>query len=184
MTINSVCGMATVFFAQGPVTNMAEAGSSDGEAFAEFFHKMIEQGIYPPPSPFEAWFVGLAPHPGGHRSNSQGSFQGLSQLAGLRQNAAEACALTSRRGRFETGPGVRREATLIAHRAKPAGTPTPNSHPAPHAPSTPRSGPQRYRRAGTPTPPRRVTCPRIATCYPTLRRKHRIRGPGLSGTGQ
>ena len=24
---------------------------------------MIEQGIYPPPSPFEAWFVGLAHTP-------------------------------------------------------------------------------------------------------------------------
>ena len=62
-TINSACGMATVFFTQGPVTNMAEAGASDGEAFAEFFHKMIEQGIYPPPSPFEAWFVSLAHTP-------------------------------------------------------------------------------------------------------------------------
>ena len=63
VTINSVCGMATVFFTKGPVTNMAEAGASDGEAFAAFFHKMIEQGIYPPPSPFEAWFVGLAHTP-------------------------------------------------------------------------------------------------------------------------
>ena len=63
VTINSVCGMATVFFAKRPVTNMAEAGASDGEAFASFFHKMIEQGIYPPPSPFEAWFVSLAHTP-------------------------------------------------------------------------------------------------------------------------
>ena len=37
--------------------------ASDGEAFAAFFHKMIEQGIYPPPSPFEAWFVSLAHTP-------------------------------------------------------------------------------------------------------------------------
>ena len=63
VTINSVCGMATVFFAKRPVTNMAEAGASDGDVFAAFFHKMIEQGIYPPPSPFEAWFVSLAHTP-------------------------------------------------------------------------------------------------------------------------
>ena len=62
-TINSVCGMATVFFTNGPVTNMAEASAADGQAFAAFFHKMIEQGIYPPPSPFEAWFVSLAHTP-------------------------------------------------------------------------------------------------------------------------
>ena len=62
-TINSVCGMATTFFTNGPVTNMAEASAADGEAFAAFFHKMIEQGIYPPPSPFEAWFVSLAHTP-------------------------------------------------------------------------------------------------------------------------
>ena len=62
-TINSVCGMATVFFTNGPVTNMGEASAADGQAFAAFFHKMIEQGIYPPPSPFEAWFVSLAHTP-------------------------------------------------------------------------------------------------------------------------
>ena len=62
-TINSVCGMATVFFTNGPVTNMAEASAADGQAFAAFFHKMIEQGIYPPPSPFEAWFVSMAHTP-------------------------------------------------------------------------------------------------------------------------
>ena len=62
-TINSVCGMATVFFTNRPVTNMAKASAADGNAFAAFFHKMIEQGVYPPPSPFEAWFVSLAHTP-------------------------------------------------------------------------------------------------------------------------
>ncbi len=62
-TINSVCGMATVFFTSGPVTNMAEASAADGQAFAAFFHRMIEQGVYLPPSPFEAWFVSLAHTP-------------------------------------------------------------------------------------------------------------------------
>ena len=62
-SINSVCGMVTVFFTNGPVTNMAEASAADGQAFAAFFHNMIEQGVYPPPSPFEAWFVSLAHTP-------------------------------------------------------------------------------------------------------------------------
>ena len=28
--------------------------------FAPFFHALLEQGIYPPPSAFEAWFVSAA----------------------------------------------------------------------------------------------------------------------------
>jgi glutamate-1-semialdehyde 2,1-aminomutase len=33
---------------------------SDTKRFAQFFVEMMEQGIYLPPSQFEAWFVSLA----------------------------------------------------------------------------------------------------------------------------
>jgi glutamate-1-semialdehyde 2,1-aminomutase len=33
---------------------------SDTKRFAQFFIEMMEQGIYLPPSQFEAWFVSLA----------------------------------------------------------------------------------------------------------------------------
>ena len=58
--INSVPGAFTVFFTNSPVTNMATASASDRVAFARFFHAMIERGVYPPPSQFEAWFVSAA----------------------------------------------------------------------------------------------------------------------------
>ncbi len=77
-TINSVCGMATVFFTNGPVTNMAEASAADGQAFAAFFHNMIEQGIYPPPSPFEAWFASLAHTPSDIETTIEAASRALS----------------------------------------------------------------------------------------------------------
>ncbi len=58
--VNSACGMLTVFFADSPVRNMADALSSNHIAFSRFFHAMLNQGVYLPPSPFEAWFVSLA----------------------------------------------------------------------------------------------------------------------------
>jgi glutamate-1-semialdehyde 2,1-aminomutase len=59
-TVNRVCGMLTVFFTRGPVTDMESAGKSDRQSFAKFFHAMVEEGVYPPPSQFEAWFPSLA----------------------------------------------------------------------------------------------------------------------------
>lgn len=58
--INHVCGMLTAFFTEEPVTDMASASASDRTAFAKFFHGMLDEGIYLPPSQFEAWFVSLS----------------------------------------------------------------------------------------------------------------------------
>ena len=57
--INRAGSMVTVFFTPGPVTNYATATASNTEAFAAFFHAMLEQGVYLPPSQFEAWFISL-----------------------------------------------------------------------------------------------------------------------------
>ena len=59
-SINQVCGMLTVFFGTENVTDMASASTNDREQFNSFFHAMLENGVYLPPSPFEAWFVSLA----------------------------------------------------------------------------------------------------------------------------
>ncbi len=59
-SINRVCGMLTLFFGPQNVTDMASASTNDRERFSQFFHAMLEQGIYLPPSPFEAWFISLA----------------------------------------------------------------------------------------------------------------------------
>ena len=60
VTINEVCGMLTVFFGVEKVTDMDSASKNDREVFGRFFHAMLANGVYLPPSPFEAWFVSLA----------------------------------------------------------------------------------------------------------------------------
>ncbi len=50
----------TLFFTLGPVTDYASAATSDRDRFAVYFHKMLDQGIYLPPSQFEAMFISLA----------------------------------------------------------------------------------------------------------------------------
>jgi glutamate-1-semialdehyde 2,1-aminomutase len=56
-TVNRVGSMLSLFFQPGPVTCYEEALQSDKEAFKRFFGKMLDNGIYLAPSPFEAWFV-------------------------------------------------------------------------------------------------------------------------------
>jgi glutamate-1-semialdehyde 2,1-aminomutase len=60
VTINRGTGMFTLFFTAGPVKDYRTAKTSDTKRFAQFFIEMMEQGIYLPPSQFEAWFLSLA----------------------------------------------------------------------------------------------------------------------------
>ena len=55
--------MFTVFFNDKPVTDYASAAASDLDAFRIYFHSMLEQGIYLPPSQFETNFISLAHTP-------------------------------------------------------------------------------------------------------------------------
>ena len=59
VVVNRVGSMLTPFFAQGPVTDYASATASDTEAYGRFARALLDDGVYPPPSQFEAWFVGL-----------------------------------------------------------------------------------------------------------------------------
>jgi glutamate-1-semialdehyde 2,1-aminomutase len=58
--VNHTTGMLTVFFTEGPVRDYQTAKTSDTKRFAQFFIEMMNQGIYLPPSQFEAWFISLA----------------------------------------------------------------------------------------------------------------------------
>ncbi|MBT5252616.1 MAG: glutamate-1-semialdehyde 2,1-aminomutase [Chloroflexi bacterium] len=58
--VNRACGLMTVFFTDTEVTDMDSASATDREAFGAFFHGMIDNGVYLPPSQFEAWFVSTA----------------------------------------------------------------------------------------------------------------------------
>jgi glutamate-1-semialdehyde 2,1-aminomutase len=59
-TIQWVGSMFSVFFRDGAVTNYDEARAQDTDAFRRFFHAMLDQGVYLPPSAFECWFVSAA----------------------------------------------------------------------------------------------------------------------------
>ena len=59
-TINRVGSMLTVFFTEGPVVTFADAAATDTEVFKNFFHGLLEGGVYWPPSAFEAAFVSAA----------------------------------------------------------------------------------------------------------------------------
>jgi glutamate-1-semialdehyde 2,1-aminomutase len=58
--VNWSASLLTLFFADSPVRNYAEAKKSNTERFARFFREMLGQGILLPPSQFEAWFVSAA----------------------------------------------------------------------------------------------------------------------------
>ena len=60
VTINRVGSMFTFFFTDSPVTDWDTAKKSDTARFGQFFHHMLEQGIYLAPSQFEAGFVSAA----------------------------------------------------------------------------------------------------------------------------
>ena len=60
LRINRVGSMMTLFFNPDEVTGWESVSASDREGFGRFFHNMLEEGVYLPPSPFEAMFVSTA----------------------------------------------------------------------------------------------------------------------------
>jgi glutamate-1-semialdehyde 2,1-aminomutase len=60
LSFNRVGSMFTWFFTPGPVTDWSSASESDTAAFGRFFRKMLDAGIYLPPSQFEAAFLSAA----------------------------------------------------------------------------------------------------------------------------
>jgi glutamate-1-semialdehyde 2,1-aminomutase len=58
--VQALAGLLTVFFARTPVSDYASASASDLEAFATFARALLDRGVSPPPSQFEAWFPSLA----------------------------------------------------------------------------------------------------------------------------
>lgn len=61
--IHRLGSMFTVFFSDKPVTDFETACACDLDAFRIYFHSMLEQGIYLPPSQFETNFLSLAHSP-------------------------------------------------------------------------------------------------------------------------
>lgn len=57
--VQRVGSMLTVFPGLDAVRDGEAAEQVDREAFARLFHQLLEQGVHLPPSPHEAWFLGL-----------------------------------------------------------------------------------------------------------------------------
>jgi glutamate-1-semialdehyde 2,1-aminomutase len=60
VTMNRVGSMWTIFFNDGLVTDFESANRSNREKFARFFHLMLDEGVYLPPSQLEAAFFSAA----------------------------------------------------------------------------------------------------------------------------
>jgi len=60
LTTNQVGGMFGIFFSDKPVCNFEQATQCNVERFKEFFHAMLEKGVYLAPSAYEAGFVSAA----------------------------------------------------------------------------------------------------------------------------
>ena len=60
LVVNRYGSMINPFFTKDPVSNFEEAQKSDTKKYAVFFWEMIRNGIFLPPSQFEAWFLSSA----------------------------------------------------------------------------------------------------------------------------
>ena len=58
--INRAGSMMSLFLTEYPITDFAAAAGAANELFRKFFHAMLDQGIYLPPSAFESWFLSNA----------------------------------------------------------------------------------------------------------------------------
>ncbi len=57
LAVNRVGSMLSLFFTENVVKDLAGAQASRHDLYARFFHMMLQNGIYIPPSPLEAWFI-------------------------------------------------------------------------------------------------------------------------------
>ncbi|MFI2616462.1 glutamate-1-semialdehyde 2,1-aminomutase [Streptomyces sp. NPDC018584] len=59
-TVQNASNMFSVFFTDRAVRDYDDAKAQDSFRFTAFFHSMLSQGVYLPPSAFESWFVSTA----------------------------------------------------------------------------------------------------------------------------
>lgn len=59
-SVHRVGAMGSLFFTEQRVIDQDTAQTTDTDRYAAYFHAMLEQGIYLPPSQFEAFFFGTA----------------------------------------------------------------------------------------------------------------------------
>ncbi len=60
ITFHRIGSMFCLFFAPGPIVDLASAQRSDLKVFAKFFHACLKRGVYFAPSQFETGFISTA----------------------------------------------------------------------------------------------------------------------------
>jgi glutamate-1-semialdehyde 2,1-aminomutase len=60
LKVQHVPGLLTPFFTSQPVSDYAGAAACDLDAYGAWCRALLERGVYPPASQFEAWFPSLA----------------------------------------------------------------------------------------------------------------------------
>ena len=56
-SINSIGSMLSVHFSDTPVIDFKSATKANNTKFKAFFHGLLKNGVYIPPSAFESWFI-------------------------------------------------------------------------------------------------------------------------------
>jgi len=60
LQVNAFGSMLTPFFTTDAVRDYQSALKADAHAYGRLFHALLDQGVYAPPSQFEAWFLSSA----------------------------------------------------------------------------------------------------------------------------
>ena len=58
--LSTAGSLFSVFFTDAEVTDYASATAQEAQRYQAFFHTMLAEGVYLPPSAYEAWFVSAA----------------------------------------------------------------------------------------------------------------------------
>jgi glutamate-1-semialdehyde 2,1-aminomutase len=58
--VNNTASMFQLFFTSNPVNDYVSAKSSDTQKFSVYFHELLKQGVFVPPSQFETCFLSTA----------------------------------------------------------------------------------------------------------------------------
>jgi glutamate-1-semialdehyde 2,1-aminomutase len=80
--VHSLPGLMTVFFSERPVRNYMTAARCDTDAYGAWCRALLERGVYPPPSQFEAWFPSLAHGDGEVRQTLEAAREAFVEIAG------------------------------------------------------------------------------------------------------
>jgi glutamate-1-semialdehyde 2,1-aminomutase len=81
LRVQSVPGLVTPFFTSSPVRDYAGAAGCDLEGYGAFSRALLERGVYPPASQFEAWFPSLAHSDGDVERTVQAAGAAFEELA-------------------------------------------------------------------------------------------------------